>query len=177
METQPVIMHVKMDAKVFTEFSNFNAFRMNRRWLGLALFPAAMGIFGVVNLMTGSRLLFDLFCIAGVVLPLLYLFFYHISLRKQISAYHLKSPRNAYTVSLSADGVAVSTEKEQTSFRWDQVYRVFELDARTYVYITKARAFLLPHSDLSQATPEQLHQVFLDYLPRVRLFDKRKKQA
>ncbi|WP_101910238.1 YcxB family protein [Marasmitruncus massiliensis] len=177
MEVQPMIIHTKMDKRVFTDFSNFNSFRMNGRWLSLALFPVVMGAFGIVNLITDSRLLFYLFCAAGVAMPLLYLVFYHVSLKRQITAYHLDKSRSAYTVSLSADGIAVSTEKEQTSFRWDQVYRVFELDTCTYVYITKARAFLLPHSDLSQATPEQLHQVFLDYLPRVRLFDRRKKRV
>ncbi len=177
MEAQPIIIHTRMDGRIFTDFSNFNSFRMNRRWLSLVLFPVVMGGFGVVNLITGSRLLFYLFCAAGVAMPVFYLVFYHVSLKRQIAAYHLDEPRSAYTVSLSAGGIAVSTEKEQTSFRWDQVYRVFELDSCAYVYITKARAFLLPHSDLSQATPEQLHQMFLDYLPRVRLFDRRKKRV
>lgn len=174
MEIQPITVQTRIDETVFTDFSHFNSFRLSSRWLSLLLFPVVMAAFGAVNLLTGSRLLFYVFCAAGIALPLLYLLFYRVSLNKQIAAYQLEQPRSAYTVCLSADGIAVSTEKEKTEFCWEQVYRVFEMNDYTYLYITKARAFILPHCDVSQGTPEQLHQIFLDYLPQIRLFDKRR---
>ena len=177
MTIQPITVKTMMDTKVFTDFSHFNSFRLNKRWLSLVLFPVIIVAFGFVNLFTGSRLLFYVFCAAGIVLPLLYLLFYRVSIKKQIVAYQLEIPRCAYTVFLSKDGVAVSNEKEQAKLDWERVYRVFELDDYTYVYITKARAFILPHRDIADGTPEQLHQLFLEYLPSVRLFVKRKNRT
>lgn len=167
-----------MNQQVFTDFSNFNSFRLHNRWLGLAGFPVLMIALSVVNRETGSDFLFYLFIACGIGLPLLYLLFYFVSLKQQVKANGLDTPRLAYTVTLSPHGVEVETDKEHAKYRWEQLYRVYVLPEATYVYITRARAFLLPHADLSDGvTPQELVALVSEHLPAVRLFDKRGRAA
>lgn len=39
MTIQPITVKTMMDTKVFTDFSHFNSFRLNKRWLSLVPFP------------------------------------------------------------------------------------------------------------------------------------------
>lgn len=178
MSVPTITVPSHMNQQVFTNFSNFNSFRLHNRWLGLAGFPVLMIALSVINRETGSDFLFYLFIACGIGLPLLYLLFYFVSLKQQIAANGLQTPRLAYTVTLSPQGVAVQTDKERAKYRWDQLYRVYVLPEATYVYITRARAFLLPHADLPDGvTTQDLVALVSQHLPAVRLFDKRGRAA
>lgn len=177
MKENLIKVDINMDSKVFSDFSHFNAFHFHRRWTGFVLFPLLMIGLGLVNRMTGSDFLFFLFIAAAFIIPAAYLLFYRISLKKQIVRYKLETPYPVYTLGLSSEGVSMTTATEEHFFRWNQVYRVFELDEYTYIYITKARAFILPYKDIVEVSPTSLHQVFVDYLPSIRLFDKRSRKS
>jgi hypothetical protein len=177
MKKNTVRVKTQIDDKVFSDFSHFNAFRLHNRWVGFLLFPFLMLGLGVINRVTGSEFLFVLFCLCATLIPTTYLIFYKVSLTRQIELHQLKTPRIAYTVELSESGMLVSTTSEQNFFKWSQIYRVFELDDYTYVYITKARGFILPLKDLESASPDALHGLFTEFLAPIRLFDKRSKSS
>lgn len=178
MSYSSVTVPAHMNEKVFTDFSNFNSFRLHNRWLGLAAFPVLMIGLSIINRMTGSDFLFYLFIAFGIGLPLLYLFFYFVSLRQQIRANNLGTTRLAYTVTVSQDGVEVETETEHAKYRWNQLYRVYVLSEYTYIYMTRARAFLLPHADLPEGcTPTDLATLMTRHIVSGRLIDKRGRVA
>ncbi len=163
-----------MDARVFTDFSNFNSFRLKNRWLGLTGFPVLMIGLGVINYLTGSTLLFWIFSSLGIILPLGYMIFYRISLRNQIKANQLETPRLVYTVTISKRGVEVVNQKERATVRWKQVYRVFVRKNAVYIYITEGRAFILPEADLPEGcTMQDLVDLIRAHIDNIRVFDKR----
>lgn len=167
-------VHTQIDRKVFTDFSNFNAFRLHYRGLGLAGFPVLMIALAILNYATGSKLFFWLFSLTGILLPLFYLLFYRVSLSKQIIANHLEQPRHAYSVQLDKTGVTVQNDAEHVVYRWDQVYRVYLREHYVYLYITKARAFLLPYTDIAEGADAQaLISSIRQNLEPIRLFDQR----
>ncbi|MEN1760058.1 YcxB family protein [Anoxynatronum sibiricum] len=171
---KPIVVRTTVNAQIFRDFSHFNAFQMNHRGLMLLFFPVFLIILGVVHLSTGSRLFFYAYCGAGLLLPLAYLIFYRVSLNRQIRLHHLEMPRVAYTVTLGQKDVKVTSETEITTFQWHQVYRVFHLEQVSYLYLTKARAFILPHGDLQQGTPEALFKLVGEQVPPIRVKHKRR---
>ena len=172
---KPIVVRTTVNAQVFREFSHFNAFQMNYRGLMLLVFPVFLLLLAFIHLNTGSRLFFYLYCGAGLLLPLAYLIFYRVSLNRQIRLHRLETPRVAYTVTLGEKEVKVTSDTEKTTFQWHQVYRVFHLEQVSYLYLTKARAFILPHGDLQQGTPEALVTLVKEKVPPIRVKDKRKK--
>ncbi|SMP58234.1 YcxB family protein [Anoxynatronum buryatiense] len=168
-----LVIRTTINAQVFRQFSYFNAFQMNHRGLMLLFFPVFLIILGVIHLNTGSRLFFYAYCGAGLLLPALYLTFYHVSLKRQIRLHGLDTPRVAYTVTLDPHEVQVVNAHETTTFQWHQVYRVFHLDHVSYLYLTKARAFILPHGDFHQGTPEALIKLVDEQVPVIRVKNKR----
>ena len=150
MESQEITVRSHLDSRVFSDFSNFNAFRLHNRWLSLIFFPVLMIALALVHRATNNETFFWIFLILGILLPVGYLLFYSVSLRQQIRANGLDTPRHAYTVTVSYAGVQVENATEKASYRWDQIYRVYALGSATYIYITRARAFLLPNADLPE---------------------------
>ena len=174
MDKQEITIRSHLDSHVFSDFSNFNAFQLHNRWLSLAAFPELMLALSLVHYFTDNLFFFKLFLVLGFILPIGYLFFYFVSLRRQIQVNQLTTPRLAYTVTLSYSGIHVATETEQITYRWDQIYRVYVRNNATYVYITRARAFLLPNSDLPSGTSQNaLVALIHRYLNPIRMFDKR----
>lgn len=174
MESQEITVRSHLDSRVFSDFSNFNAFRLHNRWLSLIFFPVLMIALALVHRATNNETFFWIFLILGILLPVGYLLFYSVSLRQQIRANGLDTPRHAYTVTVSYAGVQVENATEKASYRWDQIYRVYALGNATYIYITRARAFLLPNADLPEGcTQTDLLALVRRRLDNIRLFDKR----
>lgn len=149
-------VHSTIDRNTFSDFSFFNCFRIHNRFISFLAFPVLMLICGYVNLVTGSPFLFWLFTAIGLIFPVGYLFFYRVSLKNQIQRNQLSTPRLAYTVHITADAIHVRSPTEETSFHWDQIYRVYSYKSYIYLYITKARAFILPYKDIEDGTAEDL---------------------
>jgi hypothetical protein len=167
---EPIIsIHSMMDKHTFSNFSKFNNFRLNHRWLLLILFPAIMSVFAYFNLLTNSTFLFWLFIVLGFTLPLGYMAVFYVSLKNQISIYKLTSPKHVYSVHLSQNGIQVINNNEKILYKWNQVYRVYRVNNYFYLYITKARAFILPNTNIESATPEDTWKLIQEYVPMNRL--------
>ncbi len=148
-----------IDSKVFSDFAAFNAFTLHNRWVSLALFPVIMFGLGLMNRYTGSEAFFWGFTALGLVLPLFYLFFYKVSLSRQIKAYaldlDLDTPRLAYTVTVNKEGVYVTNVGEKAQYTWDNMHGIYILDSAIYLYVTKARAFIMPYTGLQEGADAQ----------------------
>lgn len=166
-----------MDAATFRDFSHFNSFQLGNRLITLTLFPIIMFALAVLNAMTGSFLFFWLFIGLGIVLPTSYLIFYKIALERQINTNDLTTPKKVYSLTINAKELLITSKTEKVSYRWNQIYRLFIMDKYIYVYLTKARAFILPYTDFIQGTPEELLALAEKNLPSIRLFDKRSKSC
>lgn len=129
----------------FTAFSNFNSFSRRGRGWAIALFPAAMTGMGVVHRVTGSQAFFWVFTVLGIALPLAYVGFYRVAVRGQIKAHKLDTPRVVYRVSVDERGISVSNAAENASYPWETLYRAYLRPDCAYLYVTAARAFILPY--------------------------------
>jgi len=167
-----------IDENIFKNFSNFNNFTFHKRWISLTLFPFIMIFFALVNKMTHSDLFFWIFLILGFFLPLSYLFIFKASIQKQIQYFHLETPKKAYSLLLTERGVAIENIKEKTQYSWSQIYLVARSTNAHYLYITKDKAFILPHTDIQEGiTPDQLWSFFQNHVETLHTKDYRKQNT
>lgn len=162
-----------MDAITFRDFSYFNSFKLGNRLITLILFPIIMFALAILNALTESSFLFWLFISLGILLPSSYLIFYRAALKHQIDINDLTVPKKVYTLTINTKELFITNQGEQSSYSWNQIYRLFIMDKYIYIYITKARAFILPYTDFVQGTPEELLTLAKKNLPSIRIFDKR----
>ena len=170
MKVQSVTIQSTIDEQTFRDFSYFHNLTLGSRMTGFVVSSALLVIFGAVNLLTGSLLLFVLCVGFAVFIPLLYYLFYQRSLRNQIRANQLHEPRAAYTLTLDDKGVTASTEKERMDYPWKNIFRVYRTQKYIYVYIIKNRAFIIPLKDVKGATPDALWDLICSHTDRTKVF-------
>jgi hypothetical protein len=162
MKTIDIVIRTMIDKKVFSDFGRFNFFHLHHRWLGLVLFPLLMTMFAYFNLITGSTLLFVLFIGMGLVFPVGSILTFNVNLKNQIKANNLSVPRLGYTVSLSPEGIVVSTDREKAEYSWEQIFRIYRSKQYLYLYVSKKKAFILPLECIREGSEEDLVQLITD---------------
>ena len=169
-----IICNSKIDSKVLSDFSYFNCFTLKHRLIGLVAFPPTMFAFGMLDTLTGSTFILKLFTVLGFALPILYVIFYIVSLKKQILRFNLQEAKKAYTVELCDDGIHVKNETEKAVYAWTQIYRIYITKKYMYVYITKNRSFIMPYADLQEVSKESLFKAVQNLCPKEKIifFDK-----
>ena len=171
-----VRVDTKIDAKVFRDFSDFNAFVIGKRRLTMIAASIVLIILAVINWRTGGIVLTYLCAALAVLAPLMFMLRYTISVKGQIQRFRLEQPRQFYTVKISAGGVDVQNETEHVKFQWKQAYRVYERDDYFYIFITKARGYILPKADIVSGTEDLLREIIKENMPEIRYFDKRRQK-
>lgn len=166
----------RIDARVFRDFSDFNAFVKGRRWLTLIIASVVLLVLAVVNWRTGGAWLAYICLALAIVAPVLYFAWYKVAVDGQIKKFQLEQPRKFYTVKLGPSGVDVTNDTEHAKFTWEQIYRVYERNEYFYVFITKARGYILPKADIVVGTADILRDVIKNHLPEIRYMDKRRKR-
>lgn len=161
-----------VDTTVFTDFSYFHNFILGNRKGGFLFSTVFLIALAFLNLYTGSLPLFTLCIGLAVGVPGLYYLFYRRSLRNQIKANHLETPREAYTLVIDEKGVNVANGTEQATYLWDNIFRVYRTSKYVYIYIIKNKAFILPLKDLKGGTPDALWKFVTDHTDRNRFFHK-----
>lgn len=158
---QTISVHTHVDAHVYTAFSTFNNFTLNRRGLGLKLFPLLMIGLGIAHLLNTYLVMGVAFIILGCLIPLGYVGFHRRALENQIEQYKLTKPRLAYRVTLQQMGICIENEKEKTHYPYEMCYGAFQIPHYCYVYITKSKCFILPVKDLQDEVSESELWTFL----------------
>ena len=150
MKRTEYIIHVKLDAKTFRRFSRFDALRLRKKWVRPVVFALILVAFAVVALLTGKEqagMIAAVLLTVGLGLPLVYFGTFFSQVNLQVERHKLDRPRAVYTVVLNADGIRVTNDQKEEAplvAPWKDVRAAFRAKGCVYIYVTAARAFLLP---------------------------------
>lgn len=144
----------RIDPKTFYRFAVFDTLKLRKRWISPAVFA---GIFLVCALICffmrakteSAALLGTVLLAVGLGVPAVYFGTFFHSLTQQARTMKLQQAAVAYTVTLSDAGVRVTGGKSgggTVSFRWDQLFGVYQVPGCVYLYVSPRQAFLLPES-------------------------------
>ncbi len=152
---------VRLDAKTFRRFGNFDMLRLRKKWVRPVLFAVILVAFAFLALLTRkeqSGMIAAVLLVVGLGLPLVYFGSFLSQMNMQVDKYHLDPPRRVYTVKLNFDGVHVTNNQQsesQVDVSWKDVQAAFRDRKCIYLYITPVRAFLLPDGQ-ADCEPEEL---------------------
>ena len=141
---------VRLDAKTFRRFGNFDMLRLRKKWVRPVVFALILVAFAFVALLTRkeqSGMIAAVLLAVGLGLPLVYFGFFFSQVNVQVARYGLDRPRRVYTVVLNADGVSVTNDQRAEApvqVPWKEVQAAFRVKGCVYLYVNAARAFLLP---------------------------------
>lgn len=161
---------VNLSAGEFKRFSRFDTFRRRKMWRSPAIFASILSVSALICFLMhhveGAIMLGCVLLIVGLGMPLVYFVTFFSSLRKQVRTLGLSRPQWVYTLCLTekAKGISVDNGREHADYAWKDVYHVYFGDTATYLYMTPARAFILPHSCVEEGF-EVLWQFLKKKLP------------
>lgn len=144
-------IEVIMTEEIFRRFTMFDLFRRRKVWKKPAIWAAILCTSAVICFVMGhvrgAKLLGTVLLLVGLGLPMSYFATFASSMKQQIVNQGLKRPKLVYTLELSekAKGISVSNETEQAAYEWKKIHHVYRDLLDTYLFITPARGFILPH--------------------------------
>ena len=129
METNPemITIPVKLDEKTFRRFAYFDMFILRKKWIRPVVFFLIMTAFALAALLIGKE---QSGMIAAVLLMV-----------------GLKPARYVYTVTLGGEGVTAKDNgknEETPVIPWEKIQKAFRRKGCIYLYVTAAKAFLIP---------------------------------
>lgn len=148
-EASHLTMTANIDRKVFTDFALFDTFVMKKRWKNPVLFASIMILFSVICFAARKSheqagLLGTVLLSVGLVLPAVWFLLFMISVQNQVKVNRLSSSKAQYFVMLSEENVRVAKGEERVEHNWDEIYHVYLMKGCIYLYISQARAYLMP---------------------------------
>ncbi len=170
---------VILTEELFRRFTMFDLFRRRKVWKKPAIWAAILCTSAIVCFVMGhvrgAKLLGTVLMLAGLGMPLSYFSTFASSMKQQVLASGLKRPQHVYTLILTdqAKGIAVSNEKEQADYEWKKVHHAYRDLMATYLFITPARGFILPHVCIEEGE-DALWELLCRKLPAERCTDIRK---
>lgn len=145
-------IEVLLTAEVFRRFTLFDIMKRRKMWKRPAIWAAILCASAVICFLMqnirGAKLLGSVLTFIGLGMPLSYFASFSSSLKQQIVKLGLTRPIHAYTLVLSEKnkGIQVSNETEQAEYEWKKVHHAYRDRTATYLFITRERAFILPHA-------------------------------
>ena len=94
-----------------------------------------------------SGLIAAVLLVVGIGLPLVYIGTFLSQVNMQAARAKLKPARPVYTVTMRDEGVRIVNDQkaeEPQEVSWDSVHKAFRRKGCIYLYVTPAKAFLLP---------------------------------
>lgn len=169
---------VLLTEETFRRFTVFDLFRRRKVWRGPAIWAAILcasaAVCFLMGQVEGAKLLGGVLLLVGLGLPASYFANFASSMKQQVLAQGLKRPQLVYTLTLSekAKGIGVSNEKEHADYEWKRVFHVYRDTLATYLFMTKDRAFILPHTCIEEGE-EALWELLRKKVPAERRTDLR----
>lgn len=150
-----ITVPVRIDRKIFQDFSVFDTLVRQRRWqrplvFALILLFFAVLCFAQMGRREGAWLLGTVLAVVGLGLPMVYFGMFFYSVKQQAARMGLSRMKDAYRVELGADGVCMhpagSQDKADQAERraWGEVYGAWRTENALYLYVGPARAYILP---------------------------------
>lgn len=155
-EASHLTMTANIDRKVFTDFALFDTFVMKKRWKNPVLFASIMIFFSVICFAAGKTreqadLLGTVLLSVGLVLPAVWFLLFMISVQNQVKVNRLSLSKAQYFVMLNEENVRVAKGEERVEHSWDEIHHVYIMKGCIYLYISQARAYLMPQCDDTEA--------------------------
>lgn len=167
-------IEVNLTAEIFKRFTFFDTFIRRKMWRSPATFSGILGVCAIIcflmNHVDGAVMLGTVLLVVGLGFPATYFITFALSLRKQITAYGLTSPKKVYTLHLTqkAEGISVENEREHVEYKWENVYHVYRDKQATYLFMSAQRGFILPHA-CTDDNAAQLWKLLERMLPKQKL--------
>ena len=145
-----ITIPVRLDEKTFKRFARFDMFTLRKRWVRPVIFSAILIAFAFVALLTKkaqSGMIAAVLLAVGIGLPVVYFGSFFSQVNMQALQQKLKPPRNVYTVTLRESGILVRNNQRQEDpleMDWVSIQKAFRRKGCIYLYVTPAKAFLLP---------------------------------
>ena len=164
-----IVIPVKLDEKTFRRFARFDTLSRRKKWIRPAVFALILTAFAVAALLLRkeqSGLIAAVLLAVGLGLPLVYIGTFLSQVNMQAVRARRKTARNVYTVTLREAGLRVENNQKQEDpleTEWSAVRQAFRRKGCIYLYVTDARAFLLPDGQANVPDPE-VWQYLLDHL-------------
>ena len=145
-----ITVPVRLDDATFRRFARFDAFALRKRLRRPAVFCSIFLAFSLVAFLSGreqSALLGGVLLAVGLGIPAVYIGSFLTDIRRQAKKAGLRSRPHVYTVRMDEAGVTVTNaqkKEEPLKLPWSSPAQAFRMKGCVYLYITPARAFLLP---------------------------------
>ncbi len=159
-EEKQIIIPVRLDEKTFKRFARFDMFILRRKWVRPLVFSLILIAFAIVALLAGknqSGMIAAVLLAVGLGLPLVYFGTFLSQVNMQAIQAKLKPAVRVYTVTLRESGIHVeNTRKKEDPLEmdWSSVQKAFRRKGCIYLYVTAAKAFLLPDGQATVPDPE-----------------------
>ena len=155
-----IVIPVSLDERTFKRFALFDMFSLRRKWVRPAVFSVILIAFAFAALLIRkeqSGLIAAVLLTVGLGLPLVYFGSFLSQVNMQAARAKLKPARRVYTVTLREAGIRVKNDQkkeEALEMDWASVQQAFRKKGCIYLYVTAARAFLLPDGQADASDPE-----------------------
>lgn len=174
---------VQIDADIFRDFAAFDVLQRQKRWRRPLVFALAMLVFAVIcfsqaGRRPGAEIMGTAFLVLGLGLPLIYFGMFFRSVAQESRHMGLSHLRTAYRVELGEQGVRMRPVGRQDQLQatedcpWGQVYGAWRTPQAIYVYVSSARAYLLPNEQIPGG-PDAAWNLLSGYLPAGKLHQTR----
>ena len=151
MSTDKLItIPVRLDEKTFKRFARFDMFILRKKWIRPVLFSVILIAFAFTALLIRkeqSGMIAAVLLAVGIGLPVVYFGSFLSQVNMQSLQSKLKPARSVYTVTFRESGILVENNQRQEDpleMDWDSVQKAFRRKGCIYLYVTPAKAFLLP---------------------------------
>jgi len=150
--TQKITVPCNIDRQTFSRFAVFDSLVRKKAWRNPALFALIMSAFALICLLGGkgheqAGLIGGVLLAVGLALPLVWFGMFFASVRREAKRSGLSPEKTQYTVTLSPEKIHVTNEKERADFEWKRVHMAYRVKGCIYLYVSPARAFLLPENE------------------------------
>ena len=168
-EEKAITIPVKLDERTFKRFARFDMFTLRKRWIRPAVFSVILIVFAFVALLSRkeqSGMIAAVLLVVGIGLPIVYVGSFLSQVNIQAARQKLKPARAVYTVTLREPGILVKNDRKdegRLEMEWSAIQHAFRKKGCIYLYVTPAKAFLLPDGQ-ADAPDREVWQYLLDHL-------------
>lgn len=162
---------VSLTKKTFRRFAFYDLLVHRKQWKSpvffALFFSLCAGVCFWMHEVRGAVLLGGVLLAVGLGLPCVYFATFFHSVRLKARALDLEGGRTVYRLTLPEKGdcLRVTDGKETAEYPWQTVFHAYRDKRAVYLYITAARAFILPFDCLEGGTPQQLWALLTARLP------------
>ena len=150
-----------IDGSVFRRFAVYDSFVRKKGWRNPVIFAGIMTAFAVAcfamrKTHEQAMLLGWVLLGVGLVLPIVWFGMFFVSINAQITRNGLSPTKAQYFVTLAPDKIQVTRGEEKAEYQWEDIYMACHVKGCIYLYVSSARAYLMPDCKDTPAAWEKI---------------------